>query len=74
MSFRIRPGKATCAGLVGIMLVLPNNIWRGSDAAPAKARVRIVRQADAHPVRGRVRHFERDETPQELTWKRAADR
>ena len=79
MSFRIRPGKATCAGIVGIMLVLPNSIWRGTDAAPvpAKPRVRIVRQTDGHPVRHRVRHFERDETPtqaQGLNWTRAADR
>jgi hypothetical protein len=43
MSFGIRPGKATCAGIVGIMLVLPSSIWRGSDAAPARPRVRIVR-------------------------------
>ena len=74
MSFRIRPGKTTCAGIVGIMLVLPNSIWRGSDAAPAKPRVRIVRQAAGHPVRNRVRHFERDEAPQRLNWTRAADR
>ena len=43
MSFGIRPGKATCAGIVGIMLVLPSSIWRGSDAAPALPRARIVR-------------------------------
>jgi len=43
MSLSIRPGKATCAGIVGIMLVLPSSIWRGSDAAPARPRLRIVR-------------------------------
>jgi hypothetical protein len=32
MSLRIRPGKVTCAGLVGIMMVLPNSIWKGPDA------------------------------------------
>jgi len=32
MSFRIRPGKVTCAGLVGILMVLPNSIWQGPDA------------------------------------------
>ena len=63
MSFRIRPGKATCAGIVGIMLVLPSSIWRGSDAAPAKPRVRIVRQTAGHPATDRVRHIERDKAP-----------
>lgn len=28
----IRPGKVTCAGIVAIMLVLPNSIWKGPDA------------------------------------------
>ena len=32
MRFRIRPGKVACAGLVGIMMVLPNSIWKGPDA------------------------------------------
>ena len=32
MSFPIRPGKVTCAGLVAILLVLPNSIWQGPDA------------------------------------------
>ena len=32
MGFRIRPGKVTCAGLVGILMVLPNSIWKGPDA------------------------------------------
>jgi hypothetical protein len=32
MSFPIRPGKVTCAGLVGILMVLPNSIWKGPDA------------------------------------------
>jgi hypothetical protein len=39
MSFPIRPGKVTCAGLVGIMMVLPNSVWKGPDARvqpPAK--------------------------------------
>lgn len=27
----IRPGKVTCAGIVAIMLVLPNSIWKGPD-------------------------------------------
>lgn len=60
MSFRIRPGKATCAGIVGIMLVLPNSIWRGSDAAPAKPRVRIVRHVAAPPAPARVSDVEPD--------------
>ncbi len=37
MRFPIRPGKATCAGVVAIFLVLPNSIWRGSDAKVAPA-------------------------------------
>ena len=37
MKLPIRPGKVTCAGLVGIMLVLPSNIWKGS-SADAKVR------------------------------------
>jgi hypothetical protein len=38
MRFPIRPGKATCAGIVAILLVLPNSIWRGSDAKVAPVR------------------------------------
>lgn len=65
MSLRIRPGKATCAGIVGIMLVLPAGIWRGSDAAPARARVRIVRDLRREvpaPARSQTHPIERDET------------
>jgi hypothetical protein len=32
MPFSIRPGKVTCAGLVGILMVLPNSVWKGPDA------------------------------------------
>ncbi len=32
MRFPIRPGKVTCAGVVAIMMVLPNSIWKGADA------------------------------------------
>jgi hypothetical protein len=32
MRFSIRPGKVTCAGIVVIMMVLPNSIWSGSSA------------------------------------------
>jgi hypothetical protein len=28
----IRPGKVTCAGLVGILMVLPNSIWKNPKA------------------------------------------
>jgi hypothetical protein len=35
MRFPIRPGKATCAGIVAIFLVLPNSIWKAPDAAVA---------------------------------------
>jgi hypothetical protein len=32
MRFPIRPGKVSCAGIVAILLVLPNSIWKGADA------------------------------------------
>ena len=32
MRLPIRPGKVTCAGLVGILMVLPNSLWKGPDA------------------------------------------
>ena len=39
----IRPGKITCAGLVAIMLVLPNSVWRSgparANAGPTRMRV-----------------------------------
>jgi hypothetical protein len=35
MRFSIRPGKVTCAGLVAILMVLPNSIWKGPDAKDA---------------------------------------
>lgn len=37
MSFPIRPGKVTCAGLVAIFMVLPNSIWHGPDAKVSPA-------------------------------------
>jgi hypothetical protein len=39
MRLPIRPGKLSCAGIVAIMMVLPNSIWRGPDAKipPPKA-------------------------------------
>jgi hypothetical protein len=33
MRFPIRPGKVTCAGIVGIMLVLPSSIWKSPSAS-----------------------------------------
>lgn len=33
MRFPIRPDKAACAGLVAILMVLPNSIWRGPDSS-----------------------------------------
>jgi hypothetical protein len=32
MRFPIRPGKVACAGIVAILMVLPNSIWKGADA------------------------------------------
>ena len=54
MSLRIRPGKVSCAGLVGIMMVLPNSIWKGPDAkVQPKWIVKIERQVT--PEAGRLR-------------------
>jgi hypothetical protein len=46
MNLSIRPGKVTCAGLVGIMLVLPNNFWKSSSA---DAKVRVLNEREAKP-------------------------
>jgi len=42
MRFAIRPGKVTCAGLVAILMVLPNSIWKGSTANGAAPQIRVV--------------------------------
>ena len=61
MRFYIRPGKVTCAGIVVIMMVLPNSIWKGPDAkdAPvkppvAKSRVERTAEPDASAVRPKL--------------------
>jgi hypothetical protein len=54
MSFPIRPGKVTCAGLVGILMVLPNSIWQGPDAqVQPKRTIKIERKIsrEAGPLR-----------------------
>jgi hypothetical protein len=48
MKFPIRPGKATCAGLVGIMLVTPSSIWKG---ASADSKVRVVATHQTKPIK-----------------------
>ena len=48
MKLPIRPGKVTCAGLVGIMLVLPSNIWKDSSA---NAKVRVMSVHEAKPAK-----------------------
>lgn len=45
MPFPIKPGKVTCAGLVGILMVLPNSVWKGPDA-----KVQAVIQKPAKSV------------------------
>lgn len=48
MRFPIRPGKATCAGVVAIFMVLPNSIWRGPDAKVApvpKPKIEAIKKA-----------------------------
>jgi hypothetical protein len=48
MRFPIRPGKVTCAGVVAILMVLPNSIWRGPDASVPPARTsKVERIADS---------------------------
>ena len=52
MRFPIRPGKVTCAGLVAILMVLPNSIWKGADAnvaRPSTPKVEARRQTGARP-------------------------
>jgi hypothetical protein len=47
MRFPIRPGKVTCAGVVAILMVLPNSIWKGADAnasRPSAPKVETRRQ------------------------------
>jgi hypothetical protein len=48
MSFPIKPGKVTCAGLVGILMVLPNSIWKGPDAkVQPVAKPKMERTSDS---------------------------
>ena len=47
MRFYIRPGKITCAGIVVIMMVLPNSIWKGPDAKDAPvSKPKVERPAE----------------------------
>ena len=61
MRFPIRPGKVSCAGIVAILLVLPNSIWKGADANVARVsrpKVDARRQADvktSQSLRARVK-------------------
>ena len=61
MRFPIRPGQVTCAGVVAILMVLPNSIWKGADAnvaRPSTPKVETRRQTSAkppHSLRGRVK-------------------
>ena len=54
MSLRIRPGKVSCAGLVGIMMVLPNSIWKGPDAKVQPKRILTI-ERKVTPEVGRLR-------------------
>ena len=48
MRLPIRPGKVTCAGIVVILMVLPNSIWKGADAKDAvvpKRKVESIKKA-----------------------------
>jgi hypothetical protein len=62
MRFPIKPGKVTCAGLVVILMVLPNSIWKGADAneAPVKTKIqRIQKKADSARVGMKLRKVAR---------------
>jgi hypothetical protein len=48
MKLPIQPGKVTCAGLVGIMLVLPSNIWK---VTSADAKVRVMSAHEPKPAK-----------------------
>lgn len=57
MPFPIRPGKVTCAGIVAIMMVTPNSIWKGADAEvarPVKYKVEKAKKL-SHSVQPRVK-------------------
>ena len=63
MRFPIRPGKVTCAGLVAILLVLPNSIWKGPDAKavpPVRTKMQKVdKKAHSSRVDVKVRRMSR---------------
>lgn len=46
MKFPIRPGKVTCAGVVGVLLVMPSSIWKSTSA---DTKVRIVGSHELKP-------------------------
>jgi hypothetical protein len=62
MRFPIRPGKLSCAGLVVILMVLPNSIWKGADAnqAPVKTKIqRVHKKTDSARVGMKFRKVSR---------------
>ena len=48
MKFPIRPGKVTCAGLVGVLLVMPSSIWKSTSV---DTKVRIVHVHEPKPLK-----------------------
>ena len=62
MRFYIRPGKVTCAGIVVIMMVLPNSIWKGpdaKDAPPSKPKIERPAERNDSAVRLKLRKVAR---------------
>jgi hypothetical protein len=51
MRFPIRPGKVTCAGIVAILMVLPNSIWKGPDAKVAPPIKTKIQKIEKKPLR-----------------------
>ena len=63
MRFPIRPGKVTCAGLVAILMVLPNSIWKGPDAKavpPVRTKIqKVEKKAKSSRVGVKARNVSR---------------
>jgi hypothetical protein len=55
MRFPIRPGNVTCAGIVAILMVLPNSIWKGPDAQVAPQAGRPTAETTSDSARPRVK-------------------
>jgi hypothetical protein len=55
MQLPIKPGKLSCAGLVVILMVLPNSIWKGADANEAPVTKTRIQKVHKKTASARVR-------------------